>query len=376
MVLILLAIVVSLFAFSLSGEAQAGAFFGSGGLVLMATLLGLHHQLARQAVSNPSVSAISLGQLAWRSVARHPRRSSLTMGLVAAAAFLIVAIAAFRVAPSRSGTGGFALMAESDRPLFVDFSRQQQRQEFFGPQASQLAGADILGLRVRAGDDASCRNLFQVTQPRLLGVSDQMIAYFDSHPDQFAWSGYQLPAAVPDSPVINPWNCLLSKTKPSSDQPRADDTAANFDPPIPVVLDKSTAMYSLHLPPKIGHEFELNYDRPIRFRIAGLLSNTVLQGSLLLHESDLVRLFPETAGYSMLLIRCPDDASTAVLNLLEERFSDEGLDVRQTAVVLRDLLAVQNTYLSTFQSLGRFGTVVGDDWLSRGAIQKCADAAR
>jgi ABC-type antimicrobial peptide transport system permease subunit len=44
---------------------------------------------------------------------------------------------------------------------------------------------------------------------------------------------------------------------------------------------------------------------------------------------------------------------------MEEKFSDEGLDLSRTEALLTELLAVQNTYLSTFQSLGGLGLLLG-----------------
>ena len=55
---------------------------------------------------------------------------------------------------------------------------------------------------------------------------------------------------------------------------------------VPVVLDKNTALYSLHLYGGLGEEFAFAYDgREIPFRVVGLLENSVLQGSLLIGES-------------------------------------------------------------------------------------------
>ena len=61
-----------------------------------------------------------------RNAARHATRSLLTVGLLASAAFLIVAVESFRRrVPASDGTpeaadGGFALVGESDLPLFRD----------------------------------------------------------------------------------------------------------------------------------------------------------------------------------------------------------------------------------------------------------------
>ncbi len=328
----------------LEGEIQAGLFFGTGAVTLTGLLVGLSRRLRAAASVNASAAHFGPLTLAWRTTARHPRRSVLTIGLMASATFVIAAIAAFRLAPAVSGTGGFTLLAESDQPVHRDLSNPDVRRDLFGRQAEQLRDVTILGLRVRAGDDASCRNLYQARQPRMLGVSQQMFDYFDRHPNQFALATDALP--LPSRGAIsNPWRCLQ------------DDSSADA---IPVILDKNTAMYSLHLPARLGHEFSLDFDQPLRFRIVGLLANSIFQGSLLVSEDDLVRVFPDTSGYQMFLIgAAKPDRAIAAGKLLETRFRDEGWDARFCRTLLDELLAVQNTYLSTFQMLGALGLLLG-----------------
>ncbi|MEM7313833.1 MAG: ABC transporter permease, partial [Planctomycetota bacterium] len=328
--LAIVAVILALVAIGLSGEAQAGAFFGSGSMILTAGLLMIRATLHRQGTTAASQDRISPLSLAWRSATRNPGRSTLTIGLMAAATFLIIAIAAFRLAPTESGTGGFQLLADSDRPIFVDFRDNEQIEDAFGNQSLPIEASTILPMRVHQGDDASCRNLYQATRPTLLGVTPAMLEFFESNDSQSAWS-----------------NANWSEMK----------MATPADEPVPVILDKNTAMYSLHLPPSIGHEFTLDFDPPIRFRIAGLLSNTTMQGSLIVPEPDLLRLFPDTSGFQKFLIKSNEPSK--VSDLLEERFGDEGLDVVRSADILSGLLAVQNTYLSTFQSLGALGLLLG-----------------
>jgi ABC-type antimicrobial peptide transport system permease subunit len=61
----------------------------------------------------------------------------------------------------------------------------------------------------------------------------------------------------------------------------------------------------------------------------------------------------------MFLVRTPEGQADAVAAMLEEVLGDYGLDAQRTDNVLRALLAVQNTYLSTFQSLGALGLLLG-----------------
>src|SRR5690606_9875382 len=69
--------------------------------------------------------------------------------------------------------------------------------------------------------------------------------------------------------------------------------------------------------------------------------------------------FPEVNGFQYFLIDAPPDKLGKVQEILENGLSDQGLDVVQASDVLADFLAVQNTYLSTFQSLGALGLLLG-----------------
>jgi ABC-type antimicrobial peptide transport system permease subunit len=130
---------------------------------------------------------------------------------------------------------------------------------------------------------------------------------------------------------------------------------------VSVVLDQNTAMYSLRLYGGVGQTFGVTYSdgTNVKFRVAGLLANSVLQGSLLIGEADFKRLFPQISGYRYFLIHTPPGKETAVANALEDRLSDEGFDAIDARARLADLLAVQNTYISTFQTLGALGLVLG-----------------
>jgi ABC-type antimicrobial peptide transport system permease subunit len=111
----------------------------------------------------------------------------------------------------------------------------------------------------------------------------------------------------------------------------------------------------------IGQTFAVTYagGTTIQFRVVGLLANSVLQGSLLIGEADFQRLFPQTSGYRFFLIRSPPGKANDMAIVLEDRLGDEGFDTVDAKARLNDLLAVQNTYISTFQSLGALGLVLG-----------------
>jgi hypothetical protein len=264
---------------------------------------------------------------------------------MATASFLIVGLSSFRLAPSDAGTGGFDLLAQSSEPVFVDLNSEEGREELLADKKQALDGGLVFGLRFQPGDDASCNNLYRSTQPRIIGVTRPFIEHFSQEPaTAFRWmqSEYKKNREKP-----NPWNLLARTTDPT-------------DEAIPVVIDMNTAMYSLKPPATLGKELELTYDDwTIRFRVVGLLENSVLQGSLLISEADFERLFPDVSGYRYFLIQSPPGKSKQVAEVLEERLGDQGFDAVPTSQVLEQLFAVQNTYLSTFQSLGALGLLLG-----------------
>ncbi|MCA9101119.1 MAG: hypothetical protein KDA63_08220, partial [Planctomycetales bacterium] len=334
-----------------SGEMQALAFFATGALVLAAALAAVHIWLRRES----SVSMIAVGnwprlRLAVRNAARHPGRSVLAIALTATACFLIVAISAFRLDPNAElgragGSGGFALMASSDAAIYHDLGDSQAGLELGLSTATSrlLSDAKVYSLRVRDGDDASCLNLYQTRQPSVIGVPAALLER-----GGFAWAGYDT-ALLPDS-ATNPW-ALLEQPLPA---------AADGVVQVPVVIDAATAMYSLHLS-GVGATWEMTDGRnqPLRLVVVGLLKNSIFQGELLISDAAFRQHFPLVSGYRQFLFDVPQGEANELATALERDLGDWGFDVEPTSERLASLLAVQNTYLSTFQSLGGLGLLLG-----------------
>ena len=128
-----LALVLTLFVLVSETTASAGLFFGSGVLLLIAGLAFFSIWLwsGGRAASQPRV-AVTM-QMGIKNSGRHPGRSMLCAALVGCACFVIVAVGANRHVEQKqgkfveknSGTGGFALVAESDIPLHHDLNSQR-----------------------------------------------------------------------------------------------------------------------------------------------------------------------------------------------------------------------------------------------------------
>ncbi|HLJ96445.1 MAG TPA: FtsX-like permease family protein [Gemmataceae bacterium] len=324
---------------------QAMSFFGCGAFLLTASLgmtwtwlrSARHGSLRRQ-------SGLGLAHLGIRNAARHPVRSLLTAGLVASATFLIVAVESFHRAPGQdffewgSGSGGFSLLAESDVPIFQDLNSPRGREELnLSPDADRtLSGITVFPLRVRAGEDVSCLNLYQPRRPRLLGVPPRLVER----------GGFQFKESEAQSEETrsNPW-LLLHEPAP--------------DGAIPVFGEANTVEWILHK--GMGQELTVPDERgqAVRLRIVGLLQDSVFQSELLMSEANFLKLYPRQEGYGFFLIDAPAERTGAVRSLLETDLANYGFTVTPAAQRLQAYLAVENTYLSTFQALGGLGLLLG-----------------
>jgi ABC-type lipoprotein release transport system permease subunit len=348
-------------------EAQAGTFFGSGMLFLTAGLAGFFAWMRRgESAAVEGGGWWTVARLGIRNAARYPARSLLTVGLLASASFLIVAVESFRrradpgTGDISAPDGGFALMAESDLPLYRDLNSRVGRDELLdrlsfqlqnlqglsAPEAdkqlkeaeSLLKETTIVAFRLRAGDDASCLNLYQPRRPRILGVPRGLI-------DRGGFVFDSTKAETPEEKA-NPWR-ILERTE-------GDIPAFGEKNTVEWMLDTKNGRVSV--PDEQG--------KPTPLLIAGLLHDSVFQSSLLVSEERFLELYPSHEGYNFFLIGPRDPKSDSwnadqVKRLLERALGDRGFEVVSVPERLETYLAVENTYLTTFQALGGLGLVLG-----------------
>jgi ABC-type lipoprotein release transport system permease subunit len=307
-------------------EAKAGSFFGSGALLLTACLAGVWIWLkrtGRQSTPQPSLTALGL-----RNAGRHAVRSLLTVGLLAAAAFLIVAVESFHKEAAGDFTlktgGRLALIAETDVPVFQDLNRPETRKELGLTGDPLFAKVWFYPCRVRGGDDASCLNLYRPLEPRVMGL-----------PPGF----------------LEAWRPHFGGTL----APEADGT-------VPAYLDANTAEWILKK--KLGDVIEVDNERgeKVKLRVVALLQESIFQSEILISEEDFRKAFPGQEGFSFFLVECKDCSDGEVRQVqtaLEAALADEGVRVRTPAQRLQAYLAVENTYLATFQALGGLGLILG-----------------
>ncbi len=333
---------LSILALGQTGMGRAGCFFGCGMLLLSGALVAAREWFAARGIIQPNPANAGLFWLAWLAVCRNPVRSVLSLGLLSVATFLIASMGVFQMSPTVQGYGGFDLLATSSQPLYRNIGLADVREAEIGEKAKTIEGATIVSMRARLGEDASCNNLFQVAQPTVLGVPAQLSEV----------------EGLSDLNVRFQWAAQVNKDSPWS--ALEESASGTEEAPIPVVLDQNTAQWSLHQGASLGAITKLNFDGEwIYFRTVGLLSNSVLQGRLLIGETNFKALFPTLSGFQFFLIRSAELDQKQVMETLENGWSDDGLDVVASEKVLRQLLSVQNTYISAFQSLGALGLLLG-----------------
>jgi putative ABC transport system permease protein len=322
---------------------QVAGFFGGGVVLLIAGVALVSSWLKR--TNRPPIYGSgwwTIARLGFRNATYRPGRTVLCITLIAAAAFIIVAVDSFRrtsvsAADRKSGTGGFPILAESLLPIVYDANTPAGRESLnLSTDQSALKDVKLVNFRVRPGDDTSCLNLYQPRNPKIVAPPDSFI-----NDNRFT---FQNSLAATSDEKSNPW-LLLNR--------QLDDGA------VPVIGDANSLTYVLHL--NVGDELVLDHaNGPLKLRIVAALSDSIFQSELLMSEKNFLRLFPAEEGYRMFLVDVANQQhADQVSTLLEDRLSDFGFDAVSTAERLANFHRVENTYLSTFQMLGGLGLALG-----------------
>lgn len=317
---------------------QVAGFFGGGVVLLVAGICFLSAGLKRRKRTTIQHSGWwAMSQLGFRNTTYRPARTILCVTLIASAAFIIVAVDAFRRSGNiahdkKSGSGGFPVVAESLLPIVHDANTVDGREALNLNNTNEdalLKDVRLVSLRMRPGDDASCLNLYQPRNPKIVAPPDDFIKE-----NRFAFNN-----SLDDQE--NPW-LLLNREFP--------------DGAVPVIGDANSLNYVLHL--KVGDDFILDHGpTPIKLRVVAALADSIFQSELIMSDRNFVRLFPSEQGYRYFLIDAPN--ATEAATVLEDRLSDFGFDAQSTEERLASFHRVENTYLSTFQLLGGLGLALG-----------------
>ncbi|MGJ8697817.1 MAG: FtsX-like permease family protein [Verrucomicrobiaceae bacterium] len=289
-----------------------GAFFLAGfGLLLMG--LGVF----RVAISkNQDLGELSEAGLAKVNVSRRASRSLTVVGVLAAGVFLVLSVTAFRKdggvnwQEKESGAGGFAWWVETTNPVNRPADAEGEV-AWFGMKEG------VVPFRIGTGDDVDCFNLNSTGQPRLLGVEASALeGRFHTDVD---------------------WTVLEEEGEG-----------------VPAFVDETTMMWVLKM--KVGGElnYENEWGQEFTVRIAGVVKDSIFQGSLIVSEAALLEKYPSAGGYSLFLVE--DEGAKEELQVAT---ADLGGQVVSTRDRLAAFHEVENTYIAIFHVLGGLGMVLG-----------------
>ena len=258
-------------------------------------------------------------RFAVRNAARQPGRSKTCVATISIACCIIVAVGANRHdAPPETE---YAFVAESSLPLHHNLNTPDGRFELgFSDKASELLSAsEVIPFRVLPGEDVSCLNLYQPQKPQILGASDAML-------DGAPWVSLHL------MPTENG--------------------------KVPAIGDEKSLRWILHHNPDDDFIVQDEFGKSLRLELETVV-NSLFQSQLIISESNFTKYFPSQSGYQFFLIKTPPALRDETAQVLEETLADYGFDLASASARLASYRAVENTYISTFQSLGGLGVLLG-----------------
>ena len=262
---------------------------------------------------------LSRARFAIRNAARQPGRSTTCVTTISIACCIIVAVGANRHdAPPKTE---YAFVAESALPLHHSLNTPDGRFELgFSESASELLSAsEIIPFRVLPGEDVSCLNLYQPQKPQILGASDAML-------DEFPWRELKR--------EVSKVGRVLA------------------------IGDEKSLRWILHHDPGEDFLVQDEFGKTLRLELE-TVENSLFQSQLIISESNFTKYFPSQSGYQFFLIKTPFALREETAQILEKTLGDYGFDLTSAAARLASYRAVENTYISTFQSLGGLGVLLG-----------------
>lgn len=334
------AVILMVYCLMASPTDNSVPFLLAGGLLLLAGIFILHFLLLlfNQKTKN---SALGFTTLIIRNISIRQKRTITAIALLAIGTFSVIVTGANRKTffgsenTRQSGTGGFLFWAQSTVPILYDLNSPEGKEKYGLADEPDLKDVTFLQMLRLDGNDASCLNLNQVSQPAILGINSD---YFDR---KLAFGFNKLDPSVDSQ---HPW-LALSK-------PIAKDM-------IPGFADQTVIQWGLRK--RLGDTllYQDENGKTLKIKLMGGMDNSVFQGNILV-SSDLFRqFFPSVNGSKSMLVDGPFAKRSEISQRLGYLFQDFGMMVTPASERLAQFNSVENTYLSVFMLLGGLGTIIG-----------------
>jgi len=269
--------------------------------------------------SNKISQNLSRIRFSIKNIARQTARSESCVITISLACCIIVAVGVNR--QDAIPQSEFSFVAESSLPIHHDINTNEGRRKlgFSTEDSTKLSESEILSFRVLPGEDISCLNLFKPEKPQILGAPTGMLNN-------------------------DPWTYLKQM---------------NFThQTIPAIGDNNSLKWILQHNPNEDFIIDDETGKQLYLRI-NTIENSLYQSQLIISETNFLKFFPNESGYQFFLIKTPETYRSETSEILEKTLTDFGFDVAAASDRLAGFRSVQNTYISTFQSLGGLGLLIG-----------------
>ena len=351
------AIAILVYAFNSSKSDLSEIFLSAAGFILVGGIVLLYYIILRS-IRKTSDSIPGFFSLILRNIGLKRRRTLSSVALLAIGTFSVIITGANRKTfygtenNPQSGTGGFQFWAESTVPVLYDLNSPEGKTKYGLSDEPLLQDVRFLQMLRLAGNDASCLNLNQVSQPAILGVNPD---YFDKK-QSFGFLNLD-----PGANKKHPWLTLNTVLAPGV---------------IPGFADQTVIQWGIRK--NIGDTllYRDENGKTLKVKIMGGLDNSIFQGNILVSSELFRQYYPSVGGSRVMLIDADFAKRSAISARLEYLFQDYGMMVTPASERLSQFNSVENTYLSVFMLLGGLGIIIGTVGLGIVLLRNLADRKR
>jgi putative ABC transport system permease protein len=316
--------------------ARSVLLFAGAGVVLIVTaaLWGDYLISCRGRLARPG--KFRADTLLWSALYAGRKQAALSFFALASGVFVVFSVGLNRKgftdgAQLRAGTGGYSLWGESSVPLYHNMASQAGREKL--SLTGLPADAEVMQCLRYGADDASCLNLNKATAPSVLGVDI----------DALLSSDFQIERRLPASGRVTVSGQMKERN-------------GNV---YPALVDATVLTWSLGL--NLGDTLRYKDDRGQNagIRLIGTLSNSIFQGHILIDRTNFSRIWENTTGSEVFLLKVNDSAKEEVKTLLSQALHEYGVSVSDTSERLKQFNTVTDTYQTIFLTLGGLGLLLG-----------------
>lgn len=303
---------------------QSVTLFVIVGILLIATAaLWGDYLVCRK--GSPNTKGFCSEKLVWSTLLANRKQAALSFFSLAIGVFIVFSVGLNRKgftdsSQLKTGTGGYSLWCESSVPIYHNLSTAEGREKL--SLTGLPAHTEVLQCLRYSADDASCLNLNKVSTPTVLGIDMKALLSSD----------FRIEKSIPPSGSDSVYDALV------------DATVLTWS------LGKS-----------LGDTLYYEGDRGQRaaIRLAGILSNSIFQGHILIDRRSFSEIWSETTGSEVFLLKVDEGEKEETKTLLSQALNEYGVRVTTTNERLKQFNTVTDTYLTIFLTLGGLGLLLG-----------------